>query len=221
MLVRAVIAAILAGALAIGALYSIDRFLGRDIAAAPAEPPESESDMDAGDASEAPDPSVTDMGEMDMGETYGMDDPMAGGARDDASMGEPPIALPYAEGEAAQWLADVLAGTGPYAAADAYGGEGYGDVDLAELAALADEPQPEAPSAPRAGDFYEVFTASCQPSHVLLSCSIASRYTEWEDGGEAGPVTYESAQIVSFNMVKADDEPWRVDPDSVTVAAAG
>lgn len=213
MFVRAVIAAILAAALAIGALYSIDRFLGRDIVAAPLA---SEPDMDLGEASGAPDPSETDMGE-----TYGMDDPMAGGARDDASMGEPPMPLPYAEGDAAQWLADVLDGTGPYAAADAHGAGDYGDIDLAELAALAAEPQPEAPSEPRAGDFHEVFTASCQPSHVLLSCSIASRYVEWEDGGEAGPVTYESAQIVSFNMVQTEGEPWRVAPDSVTVATAG
>ena len=214
MLVRVIIAAILAGALAIGALYGIDRFLGRDIAAS--APPSPIDFEDAGDASYDPDPS-----EMDMGETYGLDDPMAGGARDDASMGEPPIAPPYAEGEAARWLAGVLEGTGPYAAADAHGAGDYPDIDLAELAALAAEPQPEAPREPRPGEFHEVITASCQPSHVLLSCSIASSYVEWEDGGEAGPVTYESAQIASFNMVKTEGEPWRVDPDSVTVATAG
>lgn len=214
MLVRAIIAGILAGALAIGALYSIDRFLGRDIAAA--APPEPMDSQDAGDASEAPDPS-----EVDMGETYGMDDPMAGGARDDASMGESPIAPPYAEGEAAQWLAGVLEGTGPYAAVDAHGGGDYPDIDLAELAARAAEPEAEAPLEPKPGDFHEGFTASCQPSHVLLSCSIASSYVEWEDGGEAGPVTYESAQIASFNMVKTEGGPWRVEPGSVMVTTAG
>ena len=210
MLVRAIIAGILAGALAIGALYGIDRFLGRDIAAT--APPEPIAFDDPAEDPAEDEADAADMGDEAPAEPQ--DEQAAGG-------GEPPLPLPYEDGEAAQWLASALEGSGPVPAMDAMTGDQLGDIDLADRAGLAAEPQPEAPAEPQAGDTLEVHTAACQPSHVLLSCSISTAFTEWEPSGEGEPVSYESAETIRFNMVQTDGEPWAVDEESVEVFYAG
>ncbi|MGY6628357.1 MAG: hypothetical protein ACXIVL_07545 [Oceanicaulis sp.] len=67
--------------------------------------------------------------------------------------GETRAAQPYADGEAAAWLAAVLAGAGRYPLANADG--------TADLAALAAE-------AARGGDA----AVNCQPAHVALACVL-------------------------------------------------
>lgn len=83
---------------------------------------------------------------------------------DPAPVGEDRLAEPYPAGEAARWLADVLAGTGPY---EVTGSDA--PVDLAAIAADA------------AGSD-AVGAAQCSPSHVMLSCVVSAgpdgpRYT--------------------------------------------
>ncbi|HCR65884.1 MAG: hypothetical protein CMH90_03640 [Oceanicaulis sp.] len=69
-------------------------------------------------------------------------------------MGEPPIALPYDEGGAAAFLADVFEGT------EAYWLWGVDSrADLASFSAQVAQPG-------SGGD------ASCAPSHVMLHCSL-------------------------------------------------
>lgn len=82
-----------------------------------------------------------------------------GGMAEDEPMGEPPIPLPYGDGEAAIWLVDLLEGTGPYPLTNA-----DGEADLAALAA-------EAASG-------GAVSAECQTSHVSMICHLR------EDGGD-------------------------------------
>jgi hypothetical protein len=65
------------------------------------------------------------------------------------------LPLPYEEGQAAAWLAETLAGAGPYASAGA-----PEDVDLAALAAQA-----------AASDNSDA--AQCDASHVMLVCRLS------------------------------------------------
>jgi len=67
--------------------------------------------------------------------------------------GEPRLDLPYQSGEAADWLASVLAGTGPYPV------QNGSEVDLASMARAARQTP-------------ETVTAQCASSHVALSCSL-------------------------------------------------
>lgn len=69
-------------------------------------------------------------------------------------IGEPPLDLPYAEGEAAAFLASALAGTQPYWIRDV-----DGLADLAAFSAEIAEPDSDG-------------QAECAPSHVMLACTL-------------------------------------------------
>lgn len=127
----------------------------------------------------------------------------------EAPMGEPPLDLPYGEGEAAAWLAAVLAGTGPYPAGD-------GAVDLAAWAARAAEPQPPRPVEPQVGDSHAETVAECQAGHVALACTITRTFTSWQDAFGAS----ESAELYTFSL-QQDETGWRVMDGSVRVLHAG
>lgn len=93
--------------------------------------------------------------------------------------GEPRGGLPYSDGQAAVWLAVVLAGTGPYPLSNA-----EGTVDLAALAA----------DVARGGGG----AVNCQPAHVAMACRLTrpgdGAYTfALQDTADHGWVVLENA----------------------------
>jgi hypothetical protein len=201
MIIRAFAGMVLAGALSLGALYAASEYLGlkpvqyamgawvEEAVGETVEPLDAQTDAPLGDAVEE---------EME---------------------GEPPIALPYEEGEraAAAWLFEVLTGTGPYEAH--VRGDFTQSADLADWAARASWPQPVRPGNPQLGDQWEVYTADCQPSHVALFCGVHYTNTSWESAGFEGAVeAFENNASYTFLMEQDENGAWRVDPDSVAAA---
>jgi hypothetical protein len=205
MIIRAFAGMALGGALSLGALYAASEYLGLKPAQYAMGALVEETARDTGDSmEESPDaPSDSPHGEV---------------AEQDLE-GEPPIALPYEEGEraAAAWLFEVLTGTGPY---EAYvRGDFTQSADLADWAARASWPQPVRPGNPQRGDQWEVYTADCQPSHVALFCGVHYSNTNWESAGFEGALeAFENNASYTFLMEQDENGAWHVDPDSVAAA---
>ena len=83
--------------------------------------------------------------------------------------GEPPLPLPYEDGDAAAWLARTLTD--------------MGETGLAELAARAAAPQPAPPAEPRVGDVHVTHEVDCGSSHTAVHCNIYTVTTTWTEGG--------------------------------------
>lgn len=196
MIIRAIIGIILASALALGALYGAGEYLGLKPA------------QDAmGALVEEADPGTQDA-----------DADAVAPAGEDFE-GEPPISLPYDDGDPAGWLAGALAGTGPYELDPM---QGPASVDLAALAAAAAAEQPEAPAAPQAGDQITVHTAYCGTSHVMISCYLERMTTSWQDeAGDGTLARYEGGDRYSFGMYQDGAGVWRVAPDTLQYSARG
>ena len=116
------------------------------------------------------------------------------------------LPLPYAEGEEAAWLAEVLEGQGPF---DYRGGIGE-SVDLAALARSA----AETPSIID-GEIMDEYSASCDPSHVVFSCTLGIVTVD-----ASGDMVTEHYEAYTF-ILENTDGTWRVAEDSVRGIFAG
>ncbi len=134
MIIRAILGLVLSGGLTIGALYGAGEFLGIRGATA-----HEIADIEPGEP------------EGDVGPDTASIDPMPDDAGEDEPIYDVRLPLPYGEGDAAGWLADALAGSGPY---DVDGQS----VDIAAIAARA-----------AAGDGASV---TCDSSHVAFHCNL-------------------------------------------------
>ncbi len=137
--------------------------------------------------------------------------------------GEPPLALPYGEGEraAAMWLFEVLTGTGPHQA-QLNNGDATVEVDLADLAARAAWPQPERPAQPQLNDEVTTHDASCQASHVMLACSVETGTAVWySESSDGDHWTVASSQAYRFSMQQDADGDWVIVPGSIGLHVAG
>ena len=147
MIIRAILGIVLSGALSAGALYGAGEYLGiraaTPVDSADVEPGEPEAD-------EADEMLEDDMSAEDMS-----DDGAVGGESEEPVYDDR-LPLPYGEGDDAVWLAETLAGTGPY------------DVDgeSVDLAAMAQE----------AADGGAV-EARCDTSHVAMLCNMTNTDT--------------------------------------------
>ncbi len=126
MIIRAILGIVLGGALSAGALYGAGEYLNIRAAS-----PDEIADIEPGPP-----------------EAEAMGDELAD---NEGPMYEPRLPLPYGEGDDAVWLAETLAGTGPY------------DVDgeSVDLASMAQE----------AADDGAV-EARCDTSHVAMVCNM-------------------------------------------------
>lgn len=193
MIIRAIIGIVLGGALSLGALYAAIEYLGLK-------------------------PAHHHLGALVDETEIEPEDADAGEPPEEEFEGEPPIPLPYDDGDPARWLAEVLAGTGPYELDPTLGPAG---VDLAALAAAAAAEQPEAPAGPQAGDQVTVHTAYCGTSHVMIGCYLERITTSWWDEGDGGLTRLEDEERYSFGMYEDEAGVWRVVPDTVEYSARG
>lgn len=191
MIFRAIVGMVLGGALAVGALYGADRYLGLEGGARVTEPALSEPEVPQ-DLEQEPVPDGT----SSQTSTEGGDE----------EPGDDRLTLPYVEGEEAAWLAEVLDGQGPFA----YRGAVGESVDLAALARAA----AETPSLID-GEIMDEYSASCDASHVVFSCTLAVLTVD-----SSGGMMTEHYEAYTFILENIEGQ-WRVADDSVRGVFAG
>lgn len=132
MIIRAILGIVLSGALSAGALYGAGEYLGIRSA------------------------SAVDVAAMEPAETEATEPD--GGAEE--PIFEDRLTLPYADGDAGRWLAEVLEGQGPYEVTRSESGE------VVDVAALS-----------RRAAANDGVTADCDSSHVAFHCLLTVEET--------------------------------------------
>ena len=189
MLVRAIIAAIVAGGLSFGALYRAAEYLG-------IEPIDQNQDYyESGGAGHA--------------EQRFLEEERARAAAEAEANDDVPFGLPAeAEDNLGAWLAEVLAvetAVDVRAFQDTVIAE---TVDMGAYALNVVRPQEARPENPQAGDSYRVWIAECGVVEPYLDCFIGADNRWWYEF-EGEPYESRSVAGIAFQLQKDSNGDWR------------